>query len=419
MKIIAVKYFILILFCAQASVFAGKVPAIIPAKSLPDSIPWNLKSLSRPPEFKLLDCNDRIWSLTYHGESFQEKPFTEVFAYYSTPGILSGNPKKDRNLPAIVLVHGKGGTAYKQWVEMWASRGYAAIAMDLNGSTPGRKKLLNGGPAIDPNAFSKINLPITHQWPYHGVANVIKAHSLLMSFKEVDSSRTAITGISWGGYVTCIAAGIDNRFKAAVPVYGCGFLYEDSRWKNQFAQLTADDRNKCITLWDPSSYTASTSVPIFFISGTDDFAYPLASMIKTFELIKGQRNIRITPHMKHSHPAGWNPKEIFYFIDQYLNDGKPIPQITSPVMQDNKAIAILISKTKPKSVKLNYTFDSNPSEDRKWQTIDANISKNTITAPLPPNTAVWFFTVKDEHDCIISSRPFRDPDSNISWHLSL
>lgn len=31
-------------------------------------------------------------------------------------------------------------------------------------------------------------------------------------------------------YMTCIAAGLDNRFKAAVPVYGCGFLHENSVW---------------------------------------------------------------------------------------------------------------------------------------------------------------------------------------------
>jgi len=29
-----------------------------------------------------------------------------------------------------------------------------------------------------------------------------------------------VTGISWGGYLTCIVAGIDDRLKAAVPVYG-------------------------------------------------------------------------------------------------------------------------------------------------------------------------------------------------------
>ena len=53
-------------------------------------------------------------------------------------------------------------------------------------------------------------------WCYHGVANVIRAHSLIRSFPEVDDDRTAITGISWGGFLTCIVSGLDDRFKAAI-----------------------------------------------------------------------------------------------------------------------------------------------------------------------------------------------------------
>jgi dienelactone hydrolase len=70
--------------------------------------------------------------------------------------------------------------------------------------------------------------PIGDHWAYHAVAAVVLGHSLIRSFPEVDASRIGVTGISWGGYLTCIVAGVDDRFRFAAPVYGCGFLGEGS-----------------------------------------------------------------------------------------------------------------------------------------------------------------------------------------------
>ena len=70
------------------------------------------------------------------------------------------------------------------------------------------------------------------RWPI-----VIRAHSLVQSFAEVDAGLTGLTGISWGGYLTCMTVGVDHRFKVAVPVYGCGFLHENSAWLNNFKKL--------------------------------------------------------------------------------------------------------------------------------------------------------------------------------------
>ena len=108
---------------------------------------------------------------------------------------------------------------------------------------PTAKRLPDGGPEQDDEhkfrnfAESEAN----QMWTYHAVAAVVRGHSLLASRPEVDSSRIGITGISWGGYLTCIVAGIDDRLKVAVPVYGCGFLHEDSAWLPTIRQ--DDDRS--------------------------------------------------------------------------------------------------------------------------------------------------------------------------------
>jgi len=118
---------------------------IRPAQSLPSTMPWDLVALSEAPDFEWVDQEGRVRSLYYDGRAYKGKP-TRVFAYYATPATLTGESVEDGSLPAVVLVHGGGGTAFSEWAELWARRGYAAIAMDLAGCGPGRKRLSDGGP---------------------------------------------------------------------------------------------------------------------------------------------------------------------------------------------------------------------------------------------------------------------------------
>ena len=377
---------------------------IQPAASLPKTTPWNLAALSKPPSFQWADGGKvTIRSLTYRGVPYKGKP-TRVFAYYATPGRLAGDASKDKNLPAVVLVHGGGGMAFTQWAELWAKRGYAAIAMDLAGCGEGRKRLPDGGPGQGHDMkFGTIGEPVENQWSYHAVANVILAHSLIRSFKEVDSARTALTGISWGGYLTCIVAGLDNRFSAAVPVYGCGYLHEASCWLGEFKKMKPDHRARWIQLWDPSQYVGSAAMPVFFINGTNDFAYWLESYASTCALVKGRRNLRITVRMRHGHSAGWQPKEIGLFVDQHLRGGVPLPLLARPVIAGGKARAEVTTRTKLVSAMLNYTTATGNSPSRKWLSAPARIDAKRISADLPPGAKIWNFTVTDDRGAIVSS----------------
>jgi len=377
---------------------------IRPSNSLPVTTPWDLVALSEPPEYEWSDRESSVWSLRYEGEDYKDKP-TRIFAYYASPATLNSRDTEGATFPAVVLVHGGGGTAFKEWAALWARRGYAAISMDLAGCGPDRKRLAEGGPGqSDQEKFCAIDQPIENQWTYHAVANVILAHSLIRSLPEVDAGRTAVTGISWGGYLTCIVAGLDNRFKAAVPVYGCGFLHENSVWLNQFAKMTPQHKEKWIQLWDPSRYIGSASMPVFFINGTNDFAYPLDSYAKTYQLVKSERNFRITVKMPHGHKQGWAPKEIGLFVDQYLKDGIDLPTVRSPEKSDGLVRATVASKTKLTSATLHYTTGTAPINKLSWNTISARIEGGQIISPAPPAAAtIWFFTVSDSRGAVVSS----------------
>ena len=110
--------------------------------------PWNLDELRKPPQAKWIDTSGPVRALYDAGETYDGQP-TCVFAYYAVP------EDTGQRVPAMVLVHGGGGTAFREWVEIWAERGYAAIATWW-GQGSGRfcySYVLNGSPVFGyPNA---------------------------------------------------------------------------------------------------------------------------------------------------------------------------------------------------------------------------------------------------------------------------
>jgi cephalosporin-C deacetylase-like acetyl esterase len=390
---------------------AGDAPPIKQAATLPATTPWDLAALSKPPEFEWREGKE-VRSLFYKGEPYQGKP-TRVFAYYASPGSLAGDPWLDKDLPGIVLVHGGGGTAFPEWAKLWASRGYAAIAMDLGIRGPAEEKFLaDGGPRPKDSVKFATGQPATDQWTYHAVADVIRAHSLLLSFDEVDPARTALTGISWGGYLTCIVAGLDDRFKAAVPVYGCGFLHENSVWFKTLESMSPKDRETWVRLWDPSMYVGSATMPMLFANGGTDFAYPPDSHAKTYALVTSPKQLHFVPHLPHGHYFD-KPEAVRVFIDHHLKGGMPLPSIGRVQVGGKQLVAPVTTATKLLKAELHFTVESLRADSpaRKWTSQPAMIENGSIRSDLPPAEATaWFLTVADERNATVSS-PLAFPGS--------
>ncbi len=382
-------------------IFAGLTSAA-PPLPLPEDTPWDLDSLKKTPDFQWLSQEGGVHSLVYAGEKYRGKP-TRTFAYYASPKTLGKDG--DQKVPGIVLVHGGGGSAFANWAQLWASRGYAAIAMDLAGRGAGRKPMADGGPDQGHEfKFGTIDEPLTSQWSYHAVANVVRGHSLLRSLPDVDAERIALTGISWGGYLTCIVAGVDDRFKVAMPVYGCGFLRDNSVWKeSEFGKMTRAQSDKWHRLWDPSRYIGSAKMPVMFLNGTNDFAYPMDSYAKTCALVQGEKNYSIQIRMRHGHI--FNFPEFFGFVDQYLRGATPMPVVVRPVVKDGKLTANIDSKTKLLTANLHYTTGPHPeNKTRGWKSLPLEVDGLKIHGAAPPAEATaWYVDVRDERKFVVSS----------------
>ena len=361
--------------------------------------PWNFAELKQLPDATWGELSGAIREVYYQGEPLDGKA-TRVFAYY-------GCPAGDGPFPGMVLVHGGGGTAFPEWVKLWVERGYAAIAMDLGGCGPNRKPLADGMPAQGhPEKFRPFNTDeeARRLWTYHAVAAVIRAHSLLRSRGEVDAERTGLTGISWGGYLTCTVAGLDDRFKLAVPVYGCGFLHENSCWLGEFDKLGPEQTECWVAYYDPSRYLPGVRCHIFFLNGTNDFAYPLDSYRKSYRAVPGHVDLRIEVRMKHSHPAGWAPKEIGLYADSVLKGGKPLPALGPLTIEDGGARAEVTAEVPLVCGELHYTTDAGPWKERTWHSTEAAVADGTVSAPLPDGRPlVFYLSVTDDRGAMVST----------------
>jgi hypothetical protein len=236
------------------------------------------------------------------------------------------------------------------------------------------------------------------------VAAVVRAHSLVRSLPEVDAERTGLTGISWGGYLTCIVAGIDPRFKVSVPVYGCGFLGENSFWTDKsLAAMTPEARALWLRLFDPSAYLGQVRRPILFVNGTTDFAYPLDSYQKSYRLVPAKwRDISVAVSRPHGHI--WTFPEVDAFVDHALRGEPPLVRIGTPTIANTQITAKLDRVAPFKEVSLCYTTNSGPWQKRTWQITPAQLEGARISAPLPPaRPLVAFFAIDDAGGRHVSS----------------
>lgn len=370
-------------------------------------IPWEMKQLSKPPHTYPAPGfhEEGVRPLFFDGVPWKGKP-TRIFAWYGVPANRGA-----KKVPAVVLVHGGGGTAFANWVRLWNSRGYAAIALDTCGSVPipaennTWQRNPSGGPPCWDASFDQLDWPEKDQWTYQAVSAVILANSLLRSFPEVDAKRIGITGISWGGYLTTISASVDHRFRFAVPVYGCGFLGEDSYWLPEFSKIGEAKTREWLSLWDPSVYLQSAKMPFLWVDGTNDQFYPLDSLRKSYLLPRGPRTLSIRVRMPHNHPEGENPEEIRVFADHLLKSAPPLATVRSQGRDGREAWVTYKASVTIQKAELNYTSDKGAWHERTWNSVptDLNTRKHTVKATLPVSVTAYYFNLIDTRGLIVSS----------------
>jgi hypothetical protein len=144
-------------------------------------------------------------------------------------------------------------------------------------------------------------------------------------------------------------------------------------------------------------------MPVLFVNGTNDFAYPLDSYRKTYRLVK-DRQLCVKVNLPHGHPAGWAPVEIGLFVDQHLRGGTPLARVVA-VKRDGPMVEVRFRSAVPVTgAALHFTADTGPWSKRKWQTQPARIDGDHVVADrLAARPLVYFVTVTDRRQATVST----------------
>lgn len=259
-------------------------------------------------------------------------------------------PKGAENLPALLSIHGGGGSASLDQVVTDARNGYAAFSLNWGGN-----KLLLGdsqatyeGPQTDwgsldathPPQRNKSNRfvggfepdnytidsevsPRNNNW-YVVLLAARRALTFLEHQPEVDAGRLGVYGHSMGGKLTTNLAGIDPRVKAAVPSCGGGgnVLESQTDLPGCIKKAIPPLELACIS---DNAYLPRITCPVLWLSPTNDFNAPISNMAWNWRNLPDERTrFSIAPHLNHRHTDEHHLTKHLWF-EQHLKGAFEMP----------------------------------------------------------------------------------------------
>jgi len=284
--------------------------------------------------------------------------------------------------------------------------------MDLYGVKPDlgrhwqqRELVDNAGPTFDFYWESYREAP-SDQWFAQAAAQVIRGNSLLRSRPEVNPDRIGTIGVSWGGVLVCMLAGIDDRFAFAIAVYGCGGLDgTDGTFGQAFARMPEEQRQWVDREYDGIRHLNHAAMPVCFLTGTNDEHFPPDAWQRSRDAA-GEKSLGcMLLRLPHGHQGAIHPMAAA-FADDALGRGTPLPR-WEQVEADGKAKTINGSFTSPipvRQIQLLYTCDRGAHATRRWDTRELPFDGRSVSAPLPDGVTGGILNLTDRDGRTVSSR---------------
>lgn len=213
--------------------------------------------------------------------------------------------------PLVLDVHGGPTLAwaesYVHDFQVLAGMGYAVLAANPRGSAGyGEefcRKIINDWGGDD---FRDLMLGVDH----------------VIETEPIDGSRLAITGASYGGYMTCWAITQTRRFKAAVarnPVTSlltCGLLSDQWLWFGLImgTQDADQDPETLRRSCSPMTFVDAITTPLLLIHSTEDMRCPPSESLQLFNVLRArQHTVELALYPGASHlldfPGCGSPKQ--------------------------------------------------------------------------------------------------------------
>lgn len=237
---------------------------------------------------------------------------------------LPRGTKKDGTNPAILWPHGgpewQEKVLFHKFFQILTNYGYIVIAPNFRGSTGYGK------------TFQRM---IYKDWGGAEFKDVLGAHQYLIDSGYVDSSKIAVVGGSFGGFMTltCVTKAPD-LWKCAIDIFGPSSLltFQESipeHWKPGVIELVGDPVKDIELLKErsPINFVDNIKCPIFIVQGKNDPRVTKAESDQIVERLRSQN------------------KEVNYLVLE--DEGHGFSKVSNQIMVWEKICLFLDKQLKP------------------------------------------------------------------------
>lgn len=303
----------------QISTFDVARNGVIAARVENMNDPPEIYSFTRGQAHRLTDINGAFMREITLGSKekieFASSDGTKVEAFVTKPpGFEAG-----RKYPTVLSIHGGpvGQTAYgydfnNQYL---AAHGYVIVEPNPRGSTGRGHDFIRA---------------IYRTWGITDYDDVIAAVDHVVKLGYADPDRLAVTGYSYGGYMTNVVITRTQRFKAAASGAGHSLIYANyghdiyQKWYSWELGVPWENADKYERL-SPLMHAGSVQTPTIFLGGREDWNVPVLNAELFYQSLKKRGIDTELVVYPGTHHGGWSDEferdrllRIQQWFDKYL-----------------------------------------------------------------------------------------------------
>ena len=253
---------------------------------------------------------------------------------------IRGVPAAGENLPGILYAHGGGQTAYFEWVQFWARKGYACLSFDYSGDTNKygpqykREHFTKWGSGVENQLAEWLSTPAMDRQPtgdgwYQNVWAARRALTVLEQTERVDPTKLGLYGVSAGAYMSWLLAAVDERVKTVVPIFGGGGVWRDPNAVPLPFGTDEDERTRFLQApGSPDYHAPFIKASMLYMSGTNDGAFNMDPMMDVFDRLRTpEAYLVLQPRANHHMDPPWAHSLGLWMDVQLKGQGGPWPKI--------------------------------------------------------------------------------------------
>jgi dipeptidyl aminopeptidase/acylaminoacyl peptidase len=260
------------LYALRSSVSEPPVPVSIP---LAANEPWYAAGgpVKLPAPTRTLEVPGRVEEVSAVADDA-----TTIRGWLVLPdGAAEGSP-----VPLLLWVHGGPVMSWNAWSWRWnpwlmAARGYAVLLPD---------------PALSTGYGADFIARGHGTWGDKPYSDLMAITDAVVARPDIDASRSAMLGGSFGGYMANWIAGHTDRFRAIVSHAGVWALDQmfattdfPPYWWRMFGRPDAQPER--YAAWSPHHFVADIRTPMLIIHGDRDYRVPVGEALRLYAELSG------------------------------------------------------------------------------------------------------------------------------------